>query len=78
VNKADYVPFFRKVDNRREFVRLYRQGLDDYTIAAEMGVCRSTVQQHRARLGIPANGGTGWGGRRYNSTTRPKHKEADK
>lgn len=47
--------------NFEERMKLYKEGLNDYEIAEELGVCQATVCSWRKRRNLPPNGGVGGG-----------------
>lgn len=52
------------VRDEDERLRLYNQGLIDQEIANLLNYASITIAKWRVSRGLPANGGTGWGGYR--------------
>lgn len=52
------------IRDEAERLRLYNQGLIDKEIANLLNYAVITIAKWRMNRGLPANGGTGWGGNR--------------
>lgn len=52
--------------DEQERLDLYNSGKLDNEIAQELGYNKNTIYWWRRRRGLPANGGSGWGGLRVN------------
>lgn len=55
------------IHDEQKRIELYREGKLDGEIAKELGYAVITIAKWRMSRGLPANGGSGWGGLRVNN-----------